>query len=235
VTNPKAAYKRTPTLQAEDTRSITPFNTRTFRAVCSPLVTPVLFNINPLDVQLLPPRRGLNQDKLLCSIVHETSSELESIDLMDPIICRCRKHRQLARQKGAFVACFPLDVPMVHLLKPTIVTDNNSSIGIDFAWGEIIHLGSLEFTTDHFDNQSLSPERNDSGVIFVFIVHIGSPSLHTIHMESTNEDDSTSSNRGSSSFPISWGCNVVTLNTPIATTPPPEGTPALLTIPMVPL
>jgi hypothetical protein len=47
-----------------------------------------LLNINPLDVALLPPHRSLNQDKLLCLIVHETTTELESHDFVDPVICR---------------------------------------------------------------------------------------------------------------------------------------------------
>jgi hypothetical protein len=33
--------------------------------------------MNQLDVVLLPPRRGLNQDKILCLIVHETTLELD--------------------------------------------------------------------------------------------------------------------------------------------------------------
>jgi hypothetical protein len=37
---------------------------------------------------------GLNQDKILCSIDHETISELESCNLVNPVICWCRKHRQ---------------------------------------------------------------------------------------------------------------------------------------------
>jgi hypothetical protein len=53
--------------------------------------------------------------------------------------------------------------------------------------------------------------------------------------ESVCEDDSTSSEWGSSSFPISQGCNVVTPTIPIATTPSPEGNPVPLTIPTVPL
>jgi hypothetical protein len=96
----------------------------------STLLTPCnpyfLLNIKPLDLGLLPPWRGLNQDKLLCLIVRKTTSELESCDLVVPVICRCRKHRQLARQEEAFVACFPLDIPMVHLSKATIIIDDNS-------------------------------------------------------------------------------------------------------------
>jgi hypothetical protein len=44
-----------------------------------------------------------------------------------------------------------------------------------------------------FDNMSLSPEGNDSGAVFMGMVHNRSLSLHTILEESTNEDDSASS------------------------------------------
>jgi hypothetical protein len=46
-----------------------PFNTQIIRALCSPLVTLVLLNSNPLDVGLLPPRRGLNQYKTLVCLL----------------------------------------------------------------------------------------------------------------------------------------------------------------------
>jgi hypothetical protein len=49
-----------------------------------------------------------------------------------------------------------------------------------------------------------------------------SPSLHAILEELPNEDDSTSSDGESSSFPIPRECNVVTSAIPIATTPPPQ-------------
>jgi hypothetical protein len=36
-----------------------------------------IFNIKVLDIGLLPPRRGLNQDRSLCFVVRKTTSELE--------------------------------------------------------------------------------------------------------------------------------------------------------------
>jgi hypothetical protein len=96
-------------------------------------------------------------------------------------------------------------------------------------------FGSLEFIADHFGSLSLSPEGNDSGAIFVGMVHSGSLSLHTILMESIDEDDTTSSGGGSFGFPISQGCNIVTPTIPITTTPQPEGTLVSLTIPTTPL
>jgi hypothetical protein len=66
------------------------------------------------------------------------------------------------------------------------------------------------------------------------MVHSGSPSLHAILEEYANEDDSTSSDGGSSGFPIPQDCKVVTSAIPIATIPPPEAKPELQTIPMAP-
>jgi hypothetical protein len=63
------------------------------------------------------------------------------------------------------------------------------------------------------------------------MVHSGSPSLHAILKESASEDNSASSNKESSGFPIPWDYNVVTPTIPIVTMPPPEGTPMLQTIP----
>jgi hypothetical protein len=117
---------------------------------------------------------------------------------------------------------------MVHSPKPTIIADGNHQTGARFASGGTIRLGSLEFIVDCFANLSLYPEGNDSGAFFVELVHNGSLSLHTILKESINEGGTTSSGGGSSGFPISQGCNVMT-------TPPLEGTLAPLTIPTVPL
>jgi hypothetical protein len=61
----------------------------------------------------------------------------------------------------------------------------------------------LEFITDCFDSLSLSPEGNDSSVVFVGMVHSGSLSLHIILEESTDEGDTTFSRGGSSDFSIS--------------------------------
>jgi hypothetical protein len=82
-------------------------------------------------------------------------------------------------------------------------------VGIGLAWGETIWFGNPEFIADHFNNLSLSPKGGDSSIVFVGMTHNGMPSLHTIFEEYASEDDSTSSEGGSSGFPISWGCNVV--------------------------
>jgi hypothetical protein len=56
------------------------------------------------------------------------------------------------------------------------------------------------------------------------MVHSGLSSMHAILKESASEDDSASSERGGSGFPIAQGCNMVTLAIPITTTLPLEGT-----------
>jgi hypothetical protein len=59
-------YKRTHTLQVEDTRSIAPSSCELLEHSALPIVTLFFFNIIPLDVRLLPLRMGLNQDRSLC-------------------------------------------------------------------------------------------------------------------------------------------------------------------------
>jgi hypothetical protein len=80
---------------------------------------------------------------------------------------------------------------------------------------------------------SIYPEGNESGIVFIGMVHSKSPSLHTILEESANEGDTTSSGGGNSGFPISRGCNVVTPIVLVTTTAPPKGTLVPLTILMV--
>jgi hypothetical protein len=118
----------------------------------------------------------------------------------------------LAR-KGVLQRYFPLDalmahlsmiiiIPMVHLSMLTITTNGEHLTGGGFSLDEIIQLGSLEFIIDHFDNLSLSREGSDSDAVFMGMAHNRSPSLHTILEESASEDDSASSEGGSSYFPI---------------------------------
>jgi hypothetical protein len=149
-------------------------------------------NIILLGIGLLPPRRGLNQDKFLCLIVNETISELESHDPVDHVIYWYRKHRQLACQEGGFVACFPLNVSMVHSStfvacfplnilmvhsSTLIITTDGEHLTCGGFFGETIRFGSLEFITDCFSSLSLSPKGSDSGAIFVGATRFGSPSL----------------------------------------------------------
>jgi hypothetical protein len=109
---------------------------------------------------------------------------------------------------------------MVHSLKVVVITDDDYQTSGRFTLGETIHFECLEFIVNRFDSLSLSLEGNDSGAVFVGMVHSGSPSLHTILKESIDEGDTTSSRRGSFGFPISRGCNLVTTTILIITTPP---------------
>jgi hypothetical protein len=85
---------------------------------------------------------------------------------------------------------------MVYSLKLTIVADGNNLADVGITPGETIYFGSLEITIDRFGNLSLSPKGNDSGAIFIGMVHSGSPSLHTILQESFNEGNTASSGGG---------------------------------------
>jgi hypothetical protein len=79
--------------------------------------------------------------------IHETNSRLETCDLAYPVIYRCRKHRQLAHHEGEFVACFPLNVLMVHSPKLIIVANGEHQTSGGLTLGESIRFGSLEFIT----------------------------------------------------------------------------------------
>jgi hypothetical protein len=168
-------------------------------------------------------------------VVHETTSELESRDLIDPVIYRCMKHRQLAHQKGGFVACFPLNILMVHTSMLAVITDGKCLTYGGLSLGETVCFRSLKFIADYFGSLSLSPKGNDSGTVFVGMTHGGSPSLQTILENSTNEFYTTSSGEGSSGFPISQRSSMGTPPPPIATIPWPEDALTSQTMTMVPL
>jgi hypothetical protein len=94
---------------------------------------------------------------------------------------------------------------MVHSPKPVVVTNGNNLNDGEFAQGETIHFGNMEFITDCFGNMSLSPEGNESCIVFIGMVHSRSPSLHSILEESSNEGDTASSRGGRSGFPALEG------------------------------
>jgi hypothetical protein len=102
---------------------------------------------------------------------------------------------------GRFVACFPLNVLMVHSSKLTFVANGNDLTDNGFTPGETICFGSLEFTIDRCENLSLSPDGNDSGVVFIGMVHNRSPSLHTVLKESSDEGKTASGGGGALDSP----------------------------------
>jgi hypothetical protein len=106
--------------------------------------------------------------------------------------------------------------------------------GVELTQDEAICFKDLKFIADHFDNLSLSPEGDDSGIVVRSMARSGSPSLHAILEESPSEDDSASSEGESSGFHVPRVCNVVTCAIPIVTTPPLEETLVFQTIPTVP-
>jgi hypothetical protein len=144
-------------------------------------------------------------------VVRETTSELESRDLEDLVICQCRKQQQLVRLVGGFVACFPLNVLMVLSSTLTVTTDSEWLTCGGFSLGKTVRFRSLEFIADCSGSLSLSPKGTDSGTIFMGIAHSGSPSLRSILEDSTEVFYTTSSREGSSSFPISWRRSMGTL------------------------
>jgi hypothetical protein len=62
-------------------------------------------------------------------------------------------------------------------------------------------MGSFEFITDRFGSPSPSPKGNDSGTVFIGMVHSGSLSLHAILEELADEDDRASSAGGELQLP----------------------------------
>jgi hypothetical protein len=73
-----------------------------------------------------------------CTFLHETTSEQETCDLDHLVICRCKKQCQLVHQEWGFVACFPLDILMVHLPQPGVASDGSNLFGSELDRNEII-------------------------------------------------------------------------------------------------
>jgi hypothetical protein len=119
---------------------------------------------------------------------------------------------------------------MVYPSMLVVTTDGEHLTCGGFSLGEIVCFGSLEFIADCFDSLSLSPNGNDSSIVFMEMSHTGSPPLCTILEDSIDEFYTTSSGEGSSGFPISRRRNMVTPHVPITTTLWPEDTPASQTI-----
>jgi hypothetical protein len=80
-------------------------------------------------------------------------------------------------QERGFVACFPMNVLMVHSSILAITTDGEHLTCGGFSLHEIVRFRSLEFIVNCFSGLSLSPKGSDSGTVFVRVTHGGSPSL----------------------------------------------------------
>jgi hypothetical protein len=130
---------------------------------------------------------------------------------------------------------FALNISMVHSPKLVGGRGGKHQTGISFTLGETIHFGSLEFIAGHFGPMRLSSKENDSGIVFIGMVHNRSSSLHAILEDSIDEGEIASSRGRSSSFPISQEFNMVTPTIPITTTQLLEGNPMTLAIAAVSL
>jgi hypothetical protein len=122
---------------------------------------------------------------------------------------------------------------MVHSPNLFFIANGNNPTGVGFTLGKTICFSSPEFTKDYPGHLSLSPLEGDSGIIFIGMVHSGSPSLDTTLEDSSDEGGAALAEGGSSGSPCPRGCNVVTPTVSISTTPMLENTTTLLTIPMV--
>jgi hypothetical protein len=81
---------------------------------------------------------------------------------------------------------------MVPSSKLSFIANDNNPTDIDPAPGSTIHFSSLELLTDCFGHLSFSPQRRDSGGMFIGMVHNGSPSKRTPLKEYSNENGATS-------------------------------------------
>jgi hypothetical protein len=94
---------------------------------------------------------------------------------------------------------------MVYSPKLSFIANVNNTTGLGLALGETICFGSMEFTADRLGRLSLSPEEGDSSAIFVGVVHSGSPLLHIVPEDSSDES-STTSGAGGALNPLAPEC-----------------------------
>jgi hypothetical protein len=120
-------------------------------------------------------------------VVHKITLELECVILTTLYFASVENTDSWHSRKGYLQRDFPLDVLMVYLPKLTFIANRNNPTDVGLTPGETISFGSLELTIDCFGRLSLSPERDDSGALFIGMMHSMSPSLHTVHEESSSE------------------------------------------------
>jgi hypothetical protein len=112
-----------------------------------------------------------------------------------------------------------MNILMVHSSTLTITIDGEHLTCGGFSLNETVCSRSLEVIIDCFGSVSLSPKKNDSGIIFVGETCGGLPSLRTILEDTTNEFYMTPSGEGSSSLSVSQRHSMGTPPAPITTTP----------------
>jgi hypothetical protein len=83
---------------------------------------------------------------------------------------------------------------------PFIANDDNPT-GVGLALGETIHFDGLEFNVNRLGRLSLSPYEGDSSAIFIWMVHIRSPSLHT-DLEDSSDEGGIASGTGGAMGPL---------------------------------
>jgi hypothetical protein len=113
--------------------------------------------------------------------------EQEHVILTTLYLVGAKNTNSWCARKGDLHHDFPLDILLVPSLKLSFIANGNHPIGVSLTPGSAICFGSLEFTTDHLSHLSFSPQEWDSSVVFVGMVHNGSPSLHTTLKESSDE------------------------------------------------
>jgi hypothetical protein len=99
-------------------------------------------------------------------------------DLDHPIRAGVENTDSWRAKKGDLQHAFPLYVPMVTSPKLSFVANDNNLTDIGLALGETIHFSSLGFTANCLGHLSLPPYERDSSVIFIEMVHSGTPLLH---------------------------------------------------------
>jgi hypothetical protein len=97
-----------------------------------------------------------------------------------------------------------MDVPMVHSSMLAVTTDGEYLMYGGFSLGDTVCFECLKFIVNCFSSLSLSPKGSDSGAIFMGTTHHGSPSLHAMIEDSSDEFYMASSGEESSSLPASW-------------------------------